>query len=214
MLKHGKLVRYEDRVWRVGLVNPSRARLDPVSGHVVCSPVNGRSFQSYGGSINIGANSMIDEVSEDLLTPGELAQVFRLIEQENQMAVAAAPGAEAKGQTLKEKNAERIAKLKAAKEAKAAEKAAEPKKEKVAKTPNKCKCGCGGDTGGFFIPGHDARFKSWLLKIERGQAKPEELLTPEVRASYTWKKSGKGLIPTKTYKGEPHSGYDTSTSEA
>lgn len=117
-------------------------------------------------------------------------------------------------QTNKEKNADRLAKLKEAKEraagskkagagASATPKVAREKKEKVVKP---CKCGCGGLTTAFFVPGHDARFKGWLLKVEKGEMALKDL--PEgVQKSYKWVKKGKGAVPTTNYKGEPHSGY-------
>ena len=41
---------------------------------------------------------------------------------------------------------------------------------KVAKPKPFCECGCGAQTGGGrFIPGHDAKLKSRLFKIVRGQ---------------------------------------------
>lgn len=33
---------------------------------------------------------------------------------------------------------------------------------------NKCECGCGGLTGGRFVPGHDAKLKSELIRKARG----------------------------------------------
>lgn len=83
---------------------------------------------------------------------------------------------------------------------------------KAEKTVKPCKCGCGGQTTAFFVPGHDARFKGWLLKVEKGQMKVNEL--PEaVQKGYKWVKKGDGAIPTTNYKGEPHTGY-ISESEA
>ena len=32
----------------------------------------------------------------------------------------------------------------------------------------KCHCGCGGDTGSLFVPGHDSKYKSLLLKVYKG----------------------------------------------
>lgn len=126
--------------------------------------------------------------------------------------VANAPVAPAK--SAKDLNKERLEKLKAAKAAGATAKAAgatgEPKakREKKVKEPKPCKCGCGGQTTAFFVPGHDARFKGWLLKVEKGATAVKDL--PEtVQKSYKWVKKGKGYIPTTNYKGEPHAGYLT-----
>lgn len=41
------------------------------------------------------------------------------------------------------------------------------KRGKTAKT-NDCACGCGGKTGGRFVPGHDSKLKSAALKVLRG----------------------------------------------
>ena len=52
----------------------------------------------------------------------------------------------------------------------AKKKVAVKKKTAAKKTAGKnlCVCGCGEPTGGFFKQGHDARFKSWLARIEDG----------------------------------------------
>lgn len=234
----GNLVRYEGRIWRVGLVSDCRMRLDPLTGFAVASPSSGRAFQRYGSSVNVAPRAYLEQVDEAELAPGENDRLIRLLERElleegvlteevevetvgededgaldaegeevmAGAAVAGVPVGTAPAGSIKAKNAERIANLKQKKEAAAA---AKPVKEP--KVPKLCKCGCGGVTGGNFVPGHDAKFKSWLLQIERGEKKPEELLTEEVRQAYKWRKTadGKGLIPTTTYKGEPHNGYDT-----
>lgn len=232
----GGLVRYEGRVWRVGLISDCRMRLDPLTGFAVASPSSGRAFQRYGSSVNVAPHAYLEQVEEAELAPGENDRLIRLMERElldegvlteeievgnsessesedgqmaegeEVMAVAGVPVGTAPAGSIKAKNQERIAALNAKKAAAAA---AKPPKEP--KVPKICKCGCGGVTGGNFVPGHDAKFKSWLLQIERGEKKPEELLTEEVRQAYKWRKTadGKGLIPTTTYKGEPHNGYDT-----
>lgn len=90
-------------------------------------------------------------------------------------------------------------------------KAPRAKRAKADKTPREmkpCGCGCGEETGAYFVAGHDARFHSALLKIERGKDTKENLLSKKVRDAYDWKKSGDGEIPTTNYKGEPHKGYD------
>lgn len=123
-------------------------------------------------------------------------------------------------QTNKEKNKERMDKLREAKERKkaagnggvAGQPVAEPKAKKAPREPKEktvraCRCGCGNQTGGYFYPGHDARFKGWLLKIERAKMEVKDL--PEsVQKEYTWIKKGAGMIPTTDYKGNPHKGYD------
>lgn len=118
-------------------------------------------------------------------------------------------------QSNKEKNAARLQALKEAKaRAKDSKVAGVPGadgKVKVArvkkeKTVKPCRCGCGGQTTAFFVPGHDARFKGWLIKVEKGEKKVTEL--PEsVQKGYKWVKKGAGAVPTTNYKGEPHTGY-------
>lgn len=120
-------------------------------------------------------------------------------------AVKAAPAAQPTVSATKTANAERLARLKAKGDAKAETKAKNPvpKKEKVMQP---CKCGCETLVAGHFAQGHDARFKGWLMKIERGQMAVKDL-PAKVQKAYEWKKKGEGMIPTKNYKGEPHSGY-------
>lgn len=43
------------------------------------------------------------------------------------------------------------------------------KAEPAAREEKTCRCGCGGKTFSLFVPGHDARVKSQLLKVARGQ---------------------------------------------
>lgn len=124
--------------------------------------------------------------------------------------VAAAPQpVQATVSANKTANAERLAKIRE-KQAKATPggkvKAASPvvKKEKAL---SPCKCGCTTMVAGNFAQGHDARFKSWLLKIERGEMQVKEL-PPAVQKAYEWKKKGDGMIPTLDYKGNKHAGYD------
>jgi hypothetical protein len=72
-----------------------------------------------------------------------------------------------------------------------------------------CACGCGEQTGGYFVQGHDARFKGWMLKIERGEAKKSELLPAAIIRKYEWTATrGGGERTTTNYRGEKHTGYD------
>jgi hypothetical protein len=41
-------------------------------------------------------------------------------------------------------------------------------------TTGACWCGCGGQTKGRFVPGHDARFHSLAKKVARGQEEAPE----------------------------------------
>jgi len=128
------------------------------------------------------------------------------------MAEAAAPPV---ADPKKAANEQRLANLRKAQEKNKETKAAKaasgdtsetPKKVKTPATLRSCRCGCSGQTKGFFVPGHDARFKGWLTKIERGE-KEISSLPESVQKAYEWKARGKGSIPTTNYKGEPHSGY-------
>ena len=39
-----------------------------------------------------------------------------------------------------------------------------------------CYCGCGGETQGRFVPGHDARFHGWARKIAKGELTMDEVV--------------------------------------
>lgn len=226
----GTVVRYEDSPWYVGLVNKSRARLDPLTGvTVTLSPQSGRTFQSYKSSVNISSESRLPVVEIETLDEGALRRLIRLDErtteaetspqpkgrltrpdseeeEDDDMAVASAPVA---GKT-KGIDKTKVGKLADAKAS--VKKAAGAKRTGPA--TNKCKCGCGGVSRGFFVPGHDARFKGLLLKIERGELELSKGLKKAVADEYTWVKSGLkgadgtvGMRPTKNYKGEAHAGY-------
>lgn len=43
------------------------------------------------------------------------------------------------------------------------------KREKTPKKVRDCVCGCGGETTGYFMPGHDARFHGWIKKLADGR---------------------------------------------
>jgi hypothetical protein len=59
------------------------------------------------------------------------------------------------------------------------------KRQSNVDTVRKCACGCGKTAVRTFVIGHDAKAKSMLLKVERGEMKaadlPRTLLAPEVR---------------------------------
>jgi hypothetical protein len=64
-----------------------------------------------------------------------------------------------------------------------------------------CLCGCGQPTlteNAKFIPGHDAKLKSLLLRVERGEAKKSEI--PEVAKAFLQKSkmSGAWSFPTES----------------
>ena len=82
-------------------------------------------------------------------------------------------------------------------------KPAKAPREPKTKTVRACRCGCGGQTTAYFVPGHDARFKGWLKKIEMGKKEISEL-PPAVQKEYTWTERGIGFVPDKDYKGDPY----------
>jgi hypothetical protein len=50
---------------------------------------------------------------------------------------------------------------------------------------NECWCGCGGSTGGKFVPGHDSRFHSLAKKAARGQEPyPTEFVNDDAEADF------------------------------
>lgn len=59
--------------------------------------------------------------------------------------------------------------------AKVAPKATKVKAEKAPRVMSACRCGCGGQTGGTFCPGHDARYFGWLKKVSGGTMEFKEL---------------------------------------
>lgn len=123
-------------------------------------------------------------------------------------------------QTNKEKNAARLKALKEAKARKAEVKATggavgapgtEPKVKKerapkAEKTVKPCRCGCGGQTTAFFVPGHDARWKGWMKKIELGKMEPKDLPagTQKMYAIAKFTKRGVGFVPPENYNGEAY----------
>lgn len=220
MLKAGSLYRLpsyrkddDGGLYYCQLVTDSRAHLVSVRGR--------------SKHVNVSPNAPLDEVdittSRGILTSHELTRIIQLEEESimsdekavaTETSAAASPipeGVETKPKGLKAKNEERKARLlqmnTEKKQKREEEKAAKPPRVKAEKKVRPCACGCGGQTTGFFVPGHDARFKGWLLKIERGTMEVKDL-PPSVQKSYKWVQKGNGMIPTTNYKGEPHQGYD------
>lgn len=218
-LRVGELVEYERRLWRVGLVNFTRARLDPLtnsSGVIDLHGLNGTD-PDYKRSVNVGPASTLRRLSlEEAANYGKSTSTSNRTESVNMesdnTAEIPVPAKKDRINTRVARTVNRTRKAtgsaKTASKPRTARKKVEPR---VADKP--CKCGCGEKTASHFVAGHDARFKGWLLKIERGQAKKEDLLKKAVISAYTWKKKGKGEVPTLNYKGEKHTGYE-STSEA
>lgn len=223
-LVQGSVVQYEEKLWMVGLVNDSRARLDPLTGKQVKIPSadgKGSEFTTYDNSVNVSPTAMlrvVDSGTLDETMAERLERLTRQLKGERNMTATAEAGGNVAGVPVPAKTAKRkvakpvkangaagkarVAKPPVAKSAKSA-KTAKPAREKT----NACKCGCGDKTGGHFVPGHDARFKGWMIKIERGLMSPDEL-KKSVREAYRWVKRGDGYMATTTYKGEPNKGYD------
>lgn len=61
-----------------------------------------------------------------------------------------------------------------------------PKMPRLKRLPkaktNDCRCGCGTKTANKFAPGHDSRLKGWMLRIERGLLKLEDIPDGERQA--------------------------------
>jgi hypothetical protein len=74
----------------------------------------------------------------------------------------------------------------------AAAKASANKKERPPKTVRSCACGCGEETLGYFAPGHDARFKGWLRKIEKGEGEPSDFMPKKVWGRTRGRRRGRG----------------------
>lgn len=85
---------------------------------------------------------------------------------------------------------------KAAKPVKAANKVA---KVKVPKAVRACACGCGGETSGFFCPGHDARMHGWIAKLADGRIEPKDIPYPSTRAKLGLVKTSTGFKATKPH---------------
>lgn len=212
----GDLRRLDGRVYQVGMVSDMRMRLDPVEG--VVHKLLAKEITTYGGPANVSPRSMLEVVTPESLSEEHQRRRARLAHEGARMAVASQPveqevaGVVGRVQPAGRPKAEqdRKAALVAKAEQKRADKAAAPKKEKALR---ECSCGCGEQVSGYFAQGHDARFKGWLLAIERGNMTVDKL--PEkVQTAYKWVKRGAGMIPTTNYKGEPHAGYDGAAADA
>ena len=100
--------------------------------------------------------------------------------EEMQAAAAKAKAAAAKAKGALDKASAKVAKAK------------EPKVKKLKKTHD-CLCGCGTETLSLYAPGHDARVKGILLKVERGDLGKDavpETVAPFVKWAGKWKTEG------------------------
>lgn len=206
----GDLIRTskEAATYVVQMVNESRAFCSLV-------PERGR-FLPAPGTINISPRSAVIRVRiEDLRRQ---PQPETRSTQETAMATAEIPVASKSNREKEKERKERLSSRKSASPAKlvgaAAKSAARAKRvTKPTQTVRNCACGCGEETSSYFIPGHDARFKSFMVKVERGTMQVSEL-PKAVQKAYEFKKRGAGFVSTTNYKGEPHKGYDNKPAKA
>lgn len=185
------------------------------AGRNVTMP-NGASFKSTGPPVQISLYSEVeyrrkrdrkgeweglDEHYQDMIGSENEGDNASDNQGGRQMANAAKIPASgtAKGAPAKKAPAKLVDTKGATKKAAApAKKAAKVNGEEVL---NDCICGCGGKTGKFFVPGHDARFKGWLSKIAKGEAKPSDLMPATLaKALGPWTTKGDGQVPTKSYR--------------
>lgn len=217
-LKVGDIIRTtrDGPLVRIEMVNDSRARGRIINAEQARNYVALPEEEGGGRIMNLSSRACVIHVS-----PKELEQELRNNPDRmevSSMAVAAVPVAgKAKTSNAAQNKAQKasLASKKAAAPARPLTGAAAKAKERAANSPKapktvrQCACGCGEETQGYFFPGHDARFKSWMIKIERGQAVKEEILPKSVLKAFEFKKKGPGFVTTTNYKGEKHSGYDT-----
>ena len=196
-------------IYRVDAVSESRARCVLVSAKALNEEwVDEKS----GRIINISPNSVVLRVDKKTILKEAEDRYRKKVEMSEGQAVGI-PVAET---SIREREKNRRTEM-AAKKAKtngggvalvgAAKRAKENKKDRPPKTVRACLCGCGEETTGYFAPGHDARFKAWMVKVERGTMEMKDL-PKAVQKAYEFKKRGAGFVTATNYKGEKHSGYD------
>jgi hypothetical protein len=49
--------------------------------------------------------------------------------------------------------------------------------------PRVCECGCGGSTKNRFMPGHDSKLRGWVLRVERGVMRLDEIPHDGIKAA-------------------------------
>lgn len=195
MLRTGQYFRNGDgKLFRVQHANECRAHCIPLDGTTISIPASTENGTTPGNGKTFVTRRAID------IAPGAIVTV--LTEQEALASLALQQNKEQT--TMNSRTASTsTAKTSAQRSEEKAARATTP-----TRTVQPCKCGCGEEVSSHFMMGHDARFKGWLLKVERGQM-PLSQLPPSVRKAYQWVEKGEGYIPTTNYKGEPHTGYDT-----
>jgi hypothetical protein len=184
-------------VYCVVHVNQSRAH---------CVLFKGRSNHTI---IDISPRATVIRVDPD--NPGSDINPPKVKEKERtKMAVASIPVATpSTRQAEKARRVERGVRKSVAAAGKPAVKGRAAKVNKPPQTVRKCACGtCSEETLGFFAPGHDARFKGLMVKVERGTL-PLSELPKKLQSAYKFVKRGDGYVSTTNYKGEKHNGYDT-----
>lgn len=216
MLQSGEIIRVGKRAYRVEYVNQSRAYCipftEPKEGErenkeeVALDEAEGltspgqKSKSRTPGSINISPNSFVERITAD--QAGNIVKPDPNFGKkgEYKMAVAAIPVAT---KTARAKDIERRANKSTRSTGGNAKIARNPKPPKEM---HDCLCGCNEKTASFFCIGHDSRFKSRMMKVERGEMEVKDL-PKSVQKAYDFKKRGDGFVTVKNYKGEAHSGY-------
>lgn len=205
-------------VYYVEMVNQSRAHCIPLNpanemllreGKKLIEEGHEVEYEFIGQGINISPASSVIHVTLEGVEKDRRAHM----EDESGLTETAAPIPVAPKST-RDREKERKEAMAAKKAAKppvklsgAAAKAKANAKPKAEKTVRPCTCGCGEETSAYFVPGHDARFKAWMVKIERGKMEVKDLPKP-VQKAFDFKKTKTGYVTTHNYKGEPHKGYD------
>lgn len=215
-------------LYQVHLVNESRALCFVVkeihpTGRLQAEGELGSVQFGGGDGINISPFSAVMRVEDPRLALQQFKEQRRVdSDKVEEMSIATIPGATKSVKSVKEKEAARRQSLASKKVAgiPGAEKIKRPltgaaaaakanaKKNTTPKESRSCVCGCGQQTFGYFAPGHDARFKGWMIKVERG-GMPVNELPKSVQKAFNFVKKGKGFVTTHNYKGEKHSGYAT-----
>lgn len=204
--------------YRVESVSECRAYCVPIRR--ITDVVDSTEFggePNRGGGVNIAPTSFVTVVNPEDLETEEMARRKRRqgdqpstsTQQERTMSASPIPVSnrsknKAQKTALARKRADRAAGLPGT--GRRASKLGATKKATAPKTVRKCACGCKEETMSFFAPGHDAKFKGWLKKIELGKMDVSEL-PKSVQEAYTWRKHGEGKIPTKNYNGEDYKPY-------
>lgn len=200
-LEAGMEVRFPSGdVFQVVSTGPGGALISESAGREVT--IKGRTFTSHSRGLQV---SLYSEVSYRKSRAGIDREALDMMESrenegneteqgDNEMSskISANPVRSAKG------------KSKAAKAAKTKTPARKATASKRAPKANvelqPCICGCGTQVARYFAPGHDARFKGWLIKIAKGTERAKDLMPSSlIKALGPWKAKGEGQVPAKKY---------------